>query len=64
MASIASDADIVARLEKLSIGAPEVVKHAAVKGGQEWRDALKGQGKEDVQVTKTVSVLSVALGAA
>lgn len=56
MAAIASDADIVSRLEKLSIDKPEIVQHDAVKGGQEWRDALEGKGKGEVKVTKTVSL--------
>lgn len=52
---MSSDADIISRLEKLSIQAPEVIQHATVKGGQEWKAELEKIGKGDVAVTKTVS---------
>lgn len=56
MATQLSDADIVSRLEKLSIASPEVLQHAPVKGGQEWKAELEKAGKGAVAVTKTVSV--------
>lgn len=50
-----TDQDIIARLGKLSIAAPEVLKHAAVKGGAEWRAELDKAGKTGINLTKTVS---------
>ncbi|BEJ12307.1 hypothetical protein CspHIS471_0207670 [Cutaneotrichosporon sp. HIS471] len=49
-----SDNDIIARLGKLSISAPEVLKHAAVSGGAEWRAELDKAGKAGVPLTKTL----------
>jgi prolyl-tRNA synthetase len=55
-----SDNDIIARLGKLSISAPEVLKHAAVSGGAEWRAELDKAGKTGVPLTKTVSLAPTA----
>lgn len=50
-----TDQEIIARLGKLSIAAPEVIQHAPVKGGAEWRAELDKAGKTGVPLTKTVS---------
>lgn len=48
-------ADILARLGKLSLANKDVIEHAPVKNGQEWRDALKEKADADgVLMTKTV----------
>ncbi|KAL7424289.1 hypothetical protein Q5752_001879 [Cryptotrichosporon argae] len=51
--SAVSDADILARFGKLSL-TPEVLAHAAVKGGAEWKAELDKAGKADVALTKTL----------
>ncbi|EJT51495.1 proline-tRNA ligase [Trichosporon asahii var. asahii CBS 2479] len=49
-----SDQEIISRLGKLNIAAPEVHKHAAVQGGAEWRAELDKIGQKGVQLTKTL----------
>jgi hypothetical protein len=50
-----SDSEIISRLEKLKISHPEVINHAPVKGGAEWKAELERVGKLGVSLTKTVS---------
>ena len=50
-----SDSDIVSRLQALSIAHPEIIDHAAVKGGAEWKAELDKVGHGQVALTKTVS---------
>ena len=54
MAAI-SDSEILSRFSKLSIHHPEVIQHAPVKSGAEWRAELDRVGKSEVVLTKTVS---------
>lgn len=49
-----TDQEIISRLGKLNIAAPEVLKHAPVKGGAEWRAELDKIGQNGVGLTKTV----------
>ena len=50
-----TDSDIIKRLEALSISNPEVIEHAPVKGGAEWKAELDKAGKGGISLTKTVS---------
>lgn len=56
--SAVSTEDITARLTALKVNdASKIVEHAAVKNGQEWREALQEKA-EGVILTKTVSTTS------
>lgn len=55
MSTGVTDADIVGRLQKLSISHSDVIEHAPVKGGAEWKTELDKVGKSGVALTKTVS---------
>lgn len=55
MSPVSTD-DITARLAKLQVQeTSKIVEHAAVKNGQEWREALKEKA-DGVVLTKTVSL--------
>lgn len=53
MAAI-SDNDIISRLAKLNITHADVVRHAPVTGGAEWKAELEKLSKTGVSLTKTV----------
>lgn len=53
MSSITDD-EILQRFEKLSLTKPQIINHAAVKNGAEWKAELEKIGKGDVSLTKTV----------
>jgi hypothetical protein len=55
-----TDQDIISRFGALSIAAPAVITHAAVKGGAEWRAELDKLGKTGAALTKTVSLTTLA----
>jgi hypothetical protein len=48
------DSEIISRLKSLSISQPEVLEHAPVKGGTEWKAELEKLGKTGILYTKTV----------
>lgn len=49
-----TDADIIQRFEKLSLSKPEIINHAPVKNGAEWKAELEKIGKGSASLTKTV----------
>jgi hypothetical protein len=49
-----ADSEIITRLKALSITEPEILQHAAVKGGAEWKAELEKLDKGDIPLTKTV----------
>ncbi|ORX33389.1 hypothetical protein BD324DRAFT_654183 [Kockovaella imperatae] len=54
MSGTISDNEIISRLQKLSISHPEVIEHAPVKGGAEWKAELDKVGHGSVALTKTL----------
>lgn len=60
MSSITDD-EILARFEKLSLTKPEIINHAPVKNGAEWKAELEKIGKGNVSLTKTVRPLYLAI---
>ena len=43
--TMSTASDLIAQLDKLSIGKPEILEHAQVKGGPEWKAELEKAGK-------------------
>jgi hypothetical protein len=56
--SAVTDNDIVARFEKLSLAKPEIIEHAAVANGAQWKAELEKIGKGNITLTKTVRPIS------
>jgi hypothetical protein len=53
--TMSTASDLIAQLDKLSIGKPEILEHAQVKVGPEWKAELEKAGKTGLGMTKTVS---------
>ena len=60
MSSITDD-EILARFEKLSLTKPEIINHAPVKNGAEWKAELEKIGKGSVSLTKTVCPIAIEM---
>ena len=60
MSSITDD-EILARFEKLSLTKPEIIIHAPVKNGAEWKAELEKIGKGNVSLTKTVRTIKLRI---
>jgi prolyl-tRNA synthetase len=57
--SAITDNDIVSRFEKLSLTKPEILEHAPVANGAQWKAELEKLGKGNVTLTKTVCPLLI-----
>jgi hypothetical protein len=53
--SAISDTEIISRFGALKIQAPEIIQHAPVQSGAEWKAELEKLGKGAIGLTKTVS---------